>query len=150
MLSDRYYIGKVNYQDKEYEGRHEPPLIDEELFDRVQETVKSRGKSQERRRVNRHYLTGTLYCAECRRDRGINQRLVVQRVVGKNGGEYFYFFCPGRQKYGCTQPHHDLFEIERAVERHYRKRRISPPEFVAMVRSVMAEAVDDQVAPNAS
>ncbi len=34
--------------------------------------------------------------------------------------------APADRSTAAPNPHHDLFEIERAVERHYRKRRISP------------------------
>ncbi|MBF6216474.1 recombinase family protein, partial [Nocardia puris] len=50
MLRDRYYLGYVIYKGEEMQGRHEP-LIDENLFDNVQEILESRTNANERRRV---------------------------------------------------------------------------------------------------
>ena len=40
-LSDRYYLGVVEYRAEEYPGRHEP-LVTAEIFDRVQQVMESR------------------------------------------------------------------------------------------------------------
>ncbi len=39
MLYNRFYIGKVQFDGKEYDGQHEP-IISKELFDSVQENIK--------------------------------------------------------------------------------------------------------------
>ena len=64
ILRDRYYLGKVNYQGEEYEGRH-PALIDHELFARVQQVIESRSTGGNRRRVHHHYLKALVYCGAC-------------------------------------------------------------------------------------
>jgi len=132
----------VDYKGREFAGRHEA-LIDEELFDRVQEVVRTRGHSGERRRLHHHFLKGTVYCGECKRVRGVDQRLLLQRAVGRHGGEYYYFFCPNRRDGTCHQPFHDLGRVEGAVERHYKRKRFSA-EFIGLVRRMMDEAVSDQ------
>lgn len=142
MLKDRYYIGVVTYKGEEYPGRHEA-LIDEDLFDTVQGIVKSRGKSGERRRVHHHFLKGTVYCGECKRVRGEDQRLRVQRVLNRHSAEYFYYFCPNRRDGTCTQPHHELSAIETAVERHYGRKRFTEA-YIELVRGLMDDAVSDQ------
>ncbi|WP_374194448.1 hypothetical protein [Amycolatopsis sp. MtRt-6] len=76
-------------------GRHEP-LIDEDLFDIVQEILESRMTAQERRRVHHHYLKGSLFCGRRQRD-GIKRRMIIQRTINSKGAEYLYFFCRGRR-----------------------------------------------------
>src|SRR5207248_760429 len=66
MLRDRYYLGYVTYKDEEVQGRHQP-LIDDDLFDRVQDLLESRATAKERRRSHHHYLKGSLFCGRCKR-----------------------------------------------------------------------------------
>ena len=142
MLQDPYYTGVVVYKGEQYEGRHEP-LIDKDLFDKVQKIIRSRGRAGERRREHHHYLKGTVFCGICKSERGIDRRLLVQRSVGKTGNEYFYYFCPGTKDGTCTSPHHNLFRVEDAVERHYKTKRLSS-EFLTAVRALMADTLSDQ------
>jgi len=55
LLRDRYYLGEIEYKGETYDGRHEP-LIDPELFEKVQTLLDARNKSGERRIKNDHYL----------------------------------------------------------------------------------------------
>lgn len=141
MLRDRYYLGYVSYKGEEYPGRHDP-LIEEELFDKVQGIVRSRGYSAERRREHHHYLKGTVFCGECWAERGIEQRLILQRAQGRNGGEYFYFFCPNGRD-GCSQPFHNAWRVEDAVEAFYKTKHYDP-EFLEAMRSLMIDTVANQ------
>ncbi len=142
MLQDRYYIGYITYKGEEFPGQHDP-LIDKDLFDKVQGIIRSRGHSGERRRVNNHYLKGSVFCGACDRNHGINRRLVIQRAVGRAGGEYFYFYCPGTKDGTCTTRHYNLFHVEEVVEQHYKTRRFDPA-FVATMREMMTATLDDQ------
>jgi site-specific DNA recombinase len=103
MLHDRYYLGYVDYDGEEIQGRHEL-LIDEDLFDTVQEILDSRTTAKERRRVHHHYLKGSLFCGRCRRE-GIKRRMIIQQTTNSKGAEYTYFFCRGRQKGACQAPY---------------------------------------------
>jgi site-specific DNA recombinase len=111
MLRDRYYLGYVQYEGIEYPGRHEA-LITPELFERVQKVLDSHSGAGTRTRCHNHYLKGALWCARC------EHRFVVTRARG-NGGEYFYFFCRGRQERLCDQPYLNVHAIEQAVIDHY-------------------------------
>jgi hypothetical protein len=53
-----------------------------------------------------------LWCARC------EHRFIVQRASG-NGGEYFYFFCRGRQEGLCDAPYLNVPAVEEAVLDHY-------------------------------
>lgn len=141
MLRDPYYTGVVTYEGEQIPGKH-TPLIDQELFDKVQEVSRARGRAGERRREHHHYLKGTVYCGKCKQERDIDRRLLIQRSVGKSGQEYFYYFCPGTKDGTCTSPHHNLYRVEDAVERHYTTKRHSP-EFLRAFRALMADTVGD-------
>ncbi len=118
ILRNRYYIGKVVYRGIEYDGKHEP-LIDQELFDRVQHVFKLHDLAGERIKKHRHYLKGSLFCARC------GERLGFSFFKG-HGGVYPYFFCYGRQRgNGCDLPflaaddvddwvidHHSIIELD--------------------------------------
>jgi DNA invertase Pin-like site-specific DNA recombinase len=142
MLRNPYYIGVVSHKGDKYEGRHEA-LIEVELFEEVQELMRSRGHAVERRRVVDHYLKGTLWCARCyRRDQTLS-RMIVRRTVGRSGGEYFYYFCRGTQEGYCDAKYINMQRAERAVEDHYRDLRFTP-EFVGFVRDSIHETLSDQ------
>ncbi|MFD5089122.1 recombinase family protein [Amycolatopsis thailandensis] len=143
MLRDRYYLGYVEVDGEEVQGRHEP-LIDEDLFDRVQDLLESRSTAGERRREHPHYLKGSLFCGRCKRA-GITQRLIVQHTVNSRGSEYTYFFCRNKQNGTCEAPHINVALIEDAVENHYATIRFSA-QFVATVRAEVARAIDEQEA----
>jgi site-specific DNA recombinase len=55
MLRDRYYLGYITYDGIEYPGRHEP-LIDLELFEKVQKVLYAERNAGTRERVHDHYL----------------------------------------------------------------------------------------------
>ena len=132
VLRDRYYLGYIEYDGIEYPGRHEA-LITPELFERVQKVLDSHSGTGARTRTHNHYLKGVLWCARC------EQRFVVQRARG-NGGEYFYFFCRGRQEGRCDTPYLNVHAVEQAVLDHYATVSFSD-EFKAAVRAKLDEAV---------
>ena len=127
VLRDPYYTGVVTYQGEQYSGRHKP-LITRELFERVQVVIDAHATAVERDRRHHHYLKGTLWCGVCH-DSGQESRLILQRTVGRRGGEYWYYFCRARQDGGCTSPHQRVEAIEDAIVRHYAHVRL--PEGVA-------------------
>jgi site-specific DNA recombinase len=132
LLRDRYYLGFVEYEGIEYPGRHEA-LILPELFDRVQKVLDSHSGAGTRTRTHNHYLKGVLWCARC------EHRFIVQRASG-NGGEYFYFFCRGRQEGLCDAPYLNVPAVEEAVLDHYATVSFSS-EFKAAVQARLDEAL---------
>ncbi|HCX83765.1 MAG TPA: hypothetical protein DHV14_01215 [Micrococcales bacterium] len=142
MLRDRYYLGEVTYKGESFKGRHEP-LISADLFDHVQRTLDARGVANERRRIYTHYLKGSLWCGHCRLERDVNRRLIQQRTVGRNGGEYWYFFCRGTQDGTCDAPFANIDNIEAAVEEHYKTVELSP-EFIQIVRDNLERTLRDE------
>ena len=135
-LSDRYYLGVVDYRGIEYPGRHQA-LTTPATFDRVQRVLALRGGNGTRKRKHDHYLKGLIWCAACGR------RYVIMRGKG-NGGEYFYFFCRGRQDKVCSQPFIPVDEAERAVEGHYATVRLDA-DFHAALRRQLDELLKDEL-----
>jgi site-specific DNA recombinase len=131
MLSDRYYMGVVEYDGEEYTGRHEA-IVTPELFDRVSRVLALRGGGT-RQRVHDHFLKGLLWCGRCGR------RLIIMRGKG-HGGTYFYFICRGRQGHGCTQPYLRVEAVEATVVRHYVTVALSE-DFRARVRRELDDAL---------
>jgi site-specific DNA recombinase len=112
MLSNPFYAGKIRYDGKIYPGRHEP-LIDEELFEKVQTVLKAHNKSGERDRKHLHYLKGTIRCGNC------NHRLTYSRHSGGRGGTYEYFVCSPSQRHECPHGFRPTHAIEALIERAY-------------------------------
>ena len=112
LLRNDYYIGVVRYAGEVHPGRHQP-LIENNVFHKVQELLESRRQAGERNWRNHHYLRGSLICAHCGR------RLFFSRNRGRRGGLYDYLVCGGRNAGTCGQPYHRAEAIEQAVERHY-------------------------------
>ena len=112
MLKNRYYLGYVKFSGVEYKGRHQP-LVTQELFDRVQEVLRTMPGAGNRQRRYHHYLKGLLWCQRCHR------RLIVMRGKSKTGGLYFYYVCRGRQERQCDLPYLRVTQLEAAVASHY-------------------------------
>lgn len=133
LLRDRYYLGFVHLDGIEYQGNH-TPLVTPELFDRVQRVLVVRGENKVRHREHNHYLKGLLWCARCK------NRLIVQRAQGRHGGEYYYFFCRGRQLKICDLPFIPLEALEDAVERYYGHAVSLPADFRADIATGLEAA----------
>ena len=86
-----------------------------------------------RMRTHNHYLKGVLWCARC------EHRFIVQRARG-NGGEYYYYFCRGRQEGLCDAPYLNVHAVEGAVLNHYATVTF-PDEFKAAVSARLDEAL---------
>ena len=138
MLRDRYYIGRVSYQGVEYVGRH-PALISDELFDRVQRVAEGQQGAGIRQRKHYHHLKGTVWCARC------SSRFIVQRAVGRHGGEYYYFFCKGRQDGICDHPFIPVEVMEDAVIEHYGAAVWLPQDFRGEVRLLLEETASQEL-----
>lgn len=138
MLRDLYYVGCIVYKGEVYTGRHEP-IIDQALFDRVQEVLDFRSKSGQRDRVLQHYLKGILFCDRCERHERTS-RLIYTEAKNRFGTRYGYFLCRGRQDGVCDLPYLPADNVERAIVDHYATLNL-PATFVAEVRQLFEEAL---------
>ncbi len=141
VLKNRFFIGYINWKGIEYSGIHDP-LISKELFFRVQEVFKVHDKAGERTRKHRHFLKGTLFCAEC------GSRLGTQLKVKPNGRKYNYFFCLGKaRRNGCKQEYILDKIAEKAVENLYRNIQFSD-EIVKNLKTDLDHKLVEQEAFN--
>ena len=118
LLQDRYYLGYVTWDGVEYQGTHEP-LINQELFDRVQRVLSADRRSGKRERTHNHYLKGLVWCDRCKR------RLIVMPGKSHSGERYFYYLCRGRQDHQCDLPYLPVAKVEQAVRDHYATVRLA-------------------------
>jgi hypothetical protein len=115
LLHHPYYTGVVVYRGVEYRGRHEP-LVDDELWQAVQDRLAVQGFAAEKQRVHPHYLKGSVFCGQC------GSRLIVSYAVNRHGKTYPYFLCLGRQqrRTDCRQKAMPIDRVEELVAEHYR------------------------------
>jgi site-specific DNA recombinase len=138
MLRDLYYVGCVVYKGEVYPGRHEP-IVDQVLFDRVQEVIAFRSKSGQRDRVLQHYLKGILFCNRCEQHERTS-RLIYTEATNRFGARYGYFLCRGRQDGVCDLPYLPADNVERAIVDHYATLNL-PTTFVSDVRELLQESL---------
>ena len=137
LLTNKFYLGLVEWQGVEYKGLHEP-LIDSRTFFKVQEMFAHRAGDGVREVKHRHYLKGSLVCGVCGRG------LSIQRSKGR----YVYFFCLGqkdrRRPTGCREAYIPAEKLERQVEELYDRVQL-PPAWAERLRgSLEAEIIARQ------
>ncbi|MCW3078509.1 MAG: Resolvase domain protein, partial [Bacteroidetes bacterium] len=113
ILSHSYYKGQVVFNGAIYRGNHEP-LVDEVLWQRVQDVLSERRIAGDRSWRHSHYLKGALRCGRC------GGRMGYGTAKGQ-GGAYDYFFCLGRHtgRTECDLPYLSVPETEDAIQRHW-------------------------------
>ena len=102
MLQNPFYIGLMRYKSEMFEGPHEP-ILTKKLFDKVQETMRSRGKVHEVRK-HQFNLLGLLKCASC------SCSITAEKQIKPSGREYTYYRCT-RKKGPCAEKHFVRAEI---------------------------------------
>jgi len=140
ILQNRYYTGVVKFEGVEYPGK-QPPLVSEELFQRVQAVREGRVASQEKPRVHTHYLKGSVFCGQC------GEPLTFEQTRNGRGVLYDYFYCLGRQvrKNGCTFRAIQSSLLEDLIEEHWQTIRL-PATTVDQIRDVVSSHIR-QVVP---
>lgn len=127
-LSSRYYLGFVNYNGTEYQGRHQP-LVDPATFAAAQ-LVQVSHRHGERRQAHQHPLKGRLRCARCGNHLSFS--------VAKD--RYRYFFCLTRHgSHRCDLPYLPADGVEAAVLNHYRRLALSPGQRSHLVTALKRE-----------
>jgi site-specific DNA recombinase len=112
VLRNRAYIGEISFRGRHYKAPH-PPLVDRELFERVQALLAERGESLAARAANSsdYLATGKLRCGHC------NKRYVGAAAIG-NRYRYRYYICHSHQRYGadaCPSERLPADDLDRAL-----------------------------------
>ncbi len=95
ILQNVFYIGLMKYKGEIFQGTHEP-LISKKLFDRVQEIMREKGKSQKIKKHNFAFL-GLMKCP-------CSAAITAEKKIKPSGREYIYYRCtkkkgPCQEKY---------------------------------------------------
>ena len=136
ILNNPYYKGVVTYNGAQYPGKHEP-IVDESLWDKVQEILRSHVNG-ERERIHSHYLKSTVYCGSC------GARLVIHNAKSRSGDRYPYFVCSARhnKRNDCRQRSLLIDEVAAKIEELYE--RISfTPEFRVLIEQWITTQIDN-------
>lgn len=141
MLADPYYAGYTCYNGELFAGRHKA-IVDQNLFDRVQDVLQARSSNGSRDYILQHYLKGTLFCDRCRRN-GRTRRLIYTEANG-SGGTYAYYFCRGRQQGLCDLRYLPIEVVEEAVAEHYATESLSHLEALDLKRNLGDAIADEQ------
>ena len=94
MLTDVYYYGHFRYNGVVYEGKH-MPIIDKQLFDKVQGVLAGRGRVQKRATAPQP-LNMLVKCGNC--DCFVTGSHKVKRQKSGNVHEYTYYRCTHKKK----------------------------------------------------
>lgn len=92
LLKNEAYIGTYRFMGVTMEHTI-PPIIDKDLFERVQETISRNAKTKARAKAHEDYLlTGTVFCGHC------NSPMVGESGTSKTGKFYHYYTCISRKR----------------------------------------------------
>lgn len=112
ILTNPIYIGLIKHKENTYQGHHQP-IIEKEVFDKVQEILGKNKKTFTSPSQNKYnlLLQGLVRCGEC-------GSLMSSHYSVKNGQKYFYYKCTRvmhRDKKACPSKPLGSREFENAV-----------------------------------
>lgn len=107
ILRNPFYIGKMRMWGEERKGIHKP-LIDETLFNQVQNVLNERKITQDRWQKRDFLLRGLLYCLSCK------SRMTAE--VHERGS---YYRCQSSINSKCKEPYIPTKKIEGEIARIY-------------------------------
>lgn len=116
LLRNEKYIGIYRYKDIVlYDAI--PPIIDKEIFDKVQERLNSHKRSSTKSKTNVEYLLTTkLFCGNCK------EMMVGISGTSKSKKIYNYYSCNGIRKKICKKKNVQKEYIEELVINEARKK----------------------------
>ena len=88
LLRNPVYCGQIVHKGERFEGRHDR-IVDQDLFDRVQQTLNEQRRTRRNARDERSPLAGKLFLAD-------GTRLTSTRSRGSKGRYYAYFVATGQ------------------------------------------------------
>ena len=102
ILSNPFYYGHFRYAGEVYEGKHEP-LVAKQLFDKVQEVMKERGRPNMKKGYEPQAYCGLLSCETCGMMITGEYRIKTQ-VSGKQHFYTYYHCTKKRRDMKCPEP----------------------------------------------
>jgi len=110
LLRNESYIGVYKFADVRIEGGI-PAILDKELFDEVQDILRTKKNPRGRHRSSEEYLlTGRLFCGEC------GSHMVGFCGTGRGGHKHYYYICQGKHTArNCAKSNVRKDRIENAV-----------------------------------
>ena len=103
MLKNSTYYGVFVVKGEMYQGTHEP-IISKQLFDKVQEVMKQKGKPVKPEKIKYFPFLKLLKCGECGRS------ITAEKKIKPSGKEYVYYRCTKKQRV-CHQKYLEQREI---------------------------------------
>ncbi len=142
ILNNDFYHGLISWHGQSKIGKHKP-IISKQLFDICQYILAKHRDFVLRRRKHDFLLRGFVFCAEC------GQRYTAEwhdlpRSSKKD--KIAYYHCPKQNKNGCKAPYAELENLERKVERQFKKIQFNPgfiEEIVRETKQHLANARDN-------
>jgi len=143
LLSNVVYRGKVRYKDEVHAGEHEA-IVDEVRWTRVQQMLRSNGRSGGMHVRNRHgaLLKGLLHCKPC-------ARAMMHTYTSKGNRRYRYYTCYTAQKQGwhaCPSKSVPAEQIERFVVDQIRAVGKDPAVMAMALEQARSQAVEETAA----
>lgn len=110
ILRNEKYIGVYRFGDLVVENAI-PPIIDNDLFEKVQNRLKRNSTSKARNKAKVEYLlSGKLFCGHC------GKLMVGESGVSHTGQTYHYYKCQGRKRHHtCDKAVEKKDLIERTI-----------------------------------
>ena len=103
LLRNPVYYGVFIVCGELYQGTHEP-IISKQLFDKVQEVMKQKGKPVKPEVVKNFPFLRMLKCGECGR------AITAEKKIKPSGREYIYYRCTKKQRV-CSQKYLEQKEV---------------------------------------
>ena len=136
VLRNPVYVGEISHRGERRPGTH-PPVIERDLFERVQARLAANGDAKHGKGpVSEFLLTGLMVCARCGR------RYVGTAAHGRSN-RYRYYTCWTRNRRGAGACDNDLVRAD-ALEEAVWDALLDLYARPALFRKAVAEAADQQ------
>ena len=134
VLRNQTYIGKPTFNGEVIEGLAEP-LIEEDLFWRVQDQIKRRSLAPAAKKAKADYLLcGKVFCGKC------GQNMVGMCGRSKSGKQYFYYRCSNRRfPFRCTKLNERKDLLELFIVEQTMKYILTPSQIEFISKSVVEQ-----------
>lgn len=110
VLKNEKYIGVYSYKDEIRIEDAIPPIVEPELFYKVQEMLRYNQKAAAHKNAKTDYLlTEKLFCGKC------GQMMVGVSGTSKTGARHHYYYCTEQRKKRCDKKPVRKFWIEELV-----------------------------------